>query len=254
MREDIKRALYNLNDIYGEDVFSNPKRLIGGLNDLLKNELALNLLTIAIINMDSYARMKNSQLLDLEVNTLINKMIDKYSIAEENAKVVIECIAELLGYIPPVSISTQVQTQIPIQTPVLTPIPPTLTPTKNTNITMLFWLLFGLFGGHRFYLGKPLTAFIFIAIIFFAIASVIIGMSNPTEIIPAISFVVLSGSLLIYWVADLLKITHGNLSDGKKHKIKKAAIGWRILSYIIASAITAFIIWIGYHFIAHNFL
>jgi len=86
MRNEIRQALQDRTSLSGEN--AEPIQV---------------LLNIAIDGMDAYSRLKNSSSRNMytDVCNLTREMRKKYFIEENAAKMVIECIAELLGYTPP---------------------------------------------------------------------------------------------------------------------------------------------------------
>ncbi|MCL2398977.1 MAG: DUF6273 domain-containing protein [Defluviitaleaceae bacterium] len=99
MRNEIRQALQNHQTLFGENAFANP------LSNTSTEPLQI-LVNIAISEMDAYSRLKNStsRNMSTDVYNLTRELSKKYYIEENAAKVVIECIAELLGYIPPADI------------------------------------------------------------------------------------------------------------------------------------------------------
>ena len=68
MRDVIKQALKDLQNIYGDVVFTNPAQFKNSLGDVLGNRGVMaseakrlrNLLNFAIIDMQSYSRLKTA--------------------------------------------------------------------------------------------------------------------------------------------------------------------------------------------------
>jgi len=98
VRNEIRQVLQNYQNLFGEATPAEPIRI---------------LIDIAIGKMDAYLRLKNSTSRNMatDVYNLTREMRKKYFIEENAAKAAIECIAELLGYIPPID-SKQTQSVI----------------------------------------------------------------------------------------------------------------------------------------------
>ena len=78
MKNEIRQALWNLKNLFGEDVFTAHSKFKAGLSDVLpgsSNELVRNLLNNAIGSMNAYARLKKSpsENMGVDVYNLIKK-------------------------------------------------------------------------------------------------------------------------------------------------------------------------------------
>jgi len=106
MRNEIRQALQDYKVKIGEENFTIPisfsAKLMGGFPGSEKHPIHI-LLNNAIGGMDAYSRIKNSSSRNMhtDVNSLTRELRKRYYIEESAARAVIECIAELLGYIPP---------------------------------------------------------------------------------------------------------------------------------------------------------
>jgi hypothetical protein len=103
MREQIKKALSDITHLVGFDIFSKPQQFRGLLSDIyidLDGDIVKNLLRLAIVEFKAFSRIQKG----LEdnnifiVDNLSSEMSTKYLIDKFAAQVVMECIAELLGY------------------------------------------------------------------------------------------------------------------------------------------------------------
>jgi uncharacterized protein YkwD len=107
MKNTIIQALQDIFNIYGEGAFTNPFQFKNTLGDVFGNrgvasseaKRLRNLLTIAVVDMQAYTRMKEA-LAKNElhiISNLISEMDRIYDVKEESAKIVMGCIALLLG-------------------------------------------------------------------------------------------------------------------------------------------------------------
>jgi uncharacterized protein (TIGR02145 family) len=104
MRATIKQVLQTLRGHFGESIFSNPKQFKAALADVpieTDGKRIRNLLNIAMCEMKAYSRLESS----LSNNTFIvdnlsAELSSDFMIDVSAAKMVIENIAELLGYKP----------------------------------------------------------------------------------------------------------------------------------------------------------
>lgn len=99
MRDEIRQALQDYKSSFGEDVFIHPTKFA----EHSSAEPMRVLISCAISGMNVYSRLKNSTSRNIptDVNNLARELRKKYFIEESAARIAIECIAELLGYIPP---------------------------------------------------------------------------------------------------------------------------------------------------------
>jgi len=112
MKTTIKQALQTLNNHFGESIFSNPKRFKSALADVPIESDAKkirNLLNIAICEMKAYSRLESalSSKNNFVVDNLSAELSSDFSIEKPVAQMIIECVAELLGYVPKSDISIQ---------------------------------------------------------------------------------------------------------------------------------------------------
>lgn len=96
-------ALLKMHDIFGESVFTDPKKFKAGLADVLsgsENEPIRNLLNIAISEMNAYHRLMNASSLDrpFALQSLVHETNRNFLIPTDASQVLFECIAELLAY------------------------------------------------------------------------------------------------------------------------------------------------------------
>ena len=105
MRDEIRQALQNYKNLFGEEIFDNPAAFSSKLPGAPAHPIQI-LIISAIGGMDAYSRLKNSTSRNMytDVTNLSKEMRKKYFIEENAAKIVIESIAELLGYTPPTDI------------------------------------------------------------------------------------------------------------------------------------------------------
>jgi len=109
MRNEIRQALQDYQNIFGKEVFFNSKafsskRLNAFSNDPIDPiEVLIN---NAISGINAYSRLKNSSSRNMttDVCNLTRELRKKYFVEENAAKIVIECIAELLGYTSPTNL------------------------------------------------------------------------------------------------------------------------------------------------------
>jgi len=105
MKTTIKQALQTLNKHFGASIFSNPKQFKAALADVPIESDAKkirNLLNIAICEMKAYSRLESSlsNKNNFVVDNLSEEMLSDFAIDKPTAQMVIESIAELLGYVP----------------------------------------------------------------------------------------------------------------------------------------------------------
>jgi len=106
MRNEIRQILQDYQSLFGEEIFEYPAefnaRRLDAFPDILTKPIQ-NLVNIAIGRMDVYSRLKNStsRNMSTDVYNLARELRKKYFIEENAAKMIIECIAELLGYTAP---------------------------------------------------------------------------------------------------------------------------------------------------------
>jgi len=103
MREQIEKALQTIKNHFGTAIFANPGQFKAALADTpIKSDAdtARNLLRIAVCDIQAYSRLEtalaNNNL--FIVDDLTAEMSSKYMMDKTAVQMVIECIAELLGY------------------------------------------------------------------------------------------------------------------------------------------------------------
>ncbi|MCL2264294.1 MAG: hypothetical protein FWC08_13855, partial [Defluviitaleaceae bacterium] len=111
MRDKIKKALHYIAERHGVALFSEPAKFKATLADTLGNmgvggseaNRLRHLLNTAVGDMQAYSRLKNAFARKeyIAVAHLIAEMDRDYDVKTDSAQIVIECIAELLGYAPP---------------------------------------------------------------------------------------------------------------------------------------------------------
>jgi formylglycine-generating enzyme required for sulfatase activity len=133
VKTTIKHVLQELNGHFGASIFLDPSRFGGACADVLKNESGTkkirNLLKTAMFDIKGYLRLKSSLSSKglFIVDNLVSELMSDFGTEELNAKMVIECIAELLGYTPPPSPPVQSPKQ-PQATIIPSPIKPQTSP------------------------------------------------------------------------------------------------------------------------------
>jgi hypothetical protein len=103
MREQIKKALSDIIDIATIEVMTKPQQFRSILADILietNRELVRNLLRIAVCELNAYTKLKAGfeQKDEFIVNNLATKIAESYMMDPDIAMMVIECVAELVGY------------------------------------------------------------------------------------------------------------------------------------------------------------
>ena len=103
MKETIKQILQRITENFKEEIFSNQKQFQSAIADLPIEFDAVkirNLLRIAICDMQVYSKIKNEPYMSkhLIIHNLIRTFSENYNISESDARVVIESIAEFMGY------------------------------------------------------------------------------------------------------------------------------------------------------------
>jgi len=110
MKDVISKVLKSIIDLCGIDTFTNPqfKSILSDVRIESDEKKIRNLLNIAIVEMKSYSRLKNA--LDngntSAVTILTEEMYNDYGVDKATAKVVIECIADLLHVPKSVDVNT----------------------------------------------------------------------------------------------------------------------------------------------------
>jgi len=105
MRDEIRANLQNYQSLFGADAFLAPaqftKKLLAQYPDTVI-EFAPMMIIVAIGGMDAYSRLVNSTSRNraTDVDNLTREMHKQYHVNRATARVVIESIAELLGYTP----------------------------------------------------------------------------------------------------------------------------------------------------------
>jgi TPR repeat protein len=112
MRENIKKALQAVIDLVGADMLSKPSQFRGVLADIsidCDSGAIKNLLRIAMCELNAYERLQKglSDNCHFVVGNIASEMSRKYMIDTKVTQTVIECIAELLGYTPQISVSDE---------------------------------------------------------------------------------------------------------------------------------------------------
>jgi len=106
MRNEIRQVLQDYQHQYGKEVFEDAEAFAARTADLLagaSTEPINALINGAIGGLNAYTRIKDSSSRNMhtDVHNLTRELRKKYFIEEAAAKATIECIAELLGFIPP---------------------------------------------------------------------------------------------------------------------------------------------------------
>jgi formylglycine-generating enzyme required for sulfatase activity len=125
MKNTIKQVLETLKNTFGDSIFTDPKRFKAAHADVQIESYGKkirNLLNIAMCDVKAYSRLEtaiaNKNL--FVVDNLAMEMSDDYDINRDTARMVIESVAELLGYAPnaqPPSVVKPVQPTIQTATP-----------------------------------------------------------------------------------------------------------------------------------------
>ena len=108
MRNTINQALKTIKEDFGDDnVFLNAKQFRAVLSDVkieTDEKQVRHLLNIAVREMQVYSRLKTELNNNVFiVDNLTAEMSSDYVIDKDTAKIVIECFAELLGYVPAIT-------------------------------------------------------------------------------------------------------------------------------------------------------
>jgi hypothetical protein len=103
----MQRVLQTLKDAFGVDIFSNPKQFNAALADVPIEEDAKkirHLLRMAICDLNAYSKLEKAWASGnpFAPGNLAEEMSRDYAMNIADAQVVIWCIAELIGYAPPV--------------------------------------------------------------------------------------------------------------------------------------------------------
>ena len=103
MREEITKAIKNVSEEFGVEIFSNVKQFISVLSDVsieYNADKIRNLLRIAINDLQAYTRLKSGVAENnlFLVDNLKQEMVSKFMIDKDTAKMIIECIGEFVGY------------------------------------------------------------------------------------------------------------------------------------------------------------
>jgi len=106
VRNEIRQALQDYQHLYSKEIFEDKTLFNAKTSEAVTGVTSRpinGLINTAISEMDAYTRIKNSSSRNMftDVHNLTREIRKKYFIEENAAKAVIECIAELLGYIPP---------------------------------------------------------------------------------------------------------------------------------------------------------
>ena len=106
MKSSIKQVLKKINDRFGASIFTDSKQFKAVLDDVQIDAEAKkirHLLNVAVRDIQSYSRLESSKENDpFIIENLVAEMASDYMIEKDAAKMVIECIAELLGFGPEV--------------------------------------------------------------------------------------------------------------------------------------------------------
>jgi len=113
MRNEIRQALQDYQNFFGEETFEYPAEFSTRRLDVFpgaSTEPIHMLINNAIGAMDAYSRLKNStsRNMSTDVYNLTRELCKNYFVKEDAAKITIECIAELLGYTSPDDIEQDV--------------------------------------------------------------------------------------------------------------------------------------------------
>jgi formylglycine-generating enzyme required for sulfatase activity len=140
MKNTIKQILETLKNTFGDSIFTDPKRFKAALADVRiesDGKKIRNLLNIAICDIRAYSRLEkafaNKNL--FVVDNLVMEMSDDYTIKEDAAKIVIECIAELLGHAPEVESQPIIKPVQPVVKPTVKPAQPVIKPAQSVSQT-----------------------------------------------------------------------------------------------------------------------
>jgi formylglycine-generating enzyme required for sulfatase activity len=141
MKTTITQALQAIKDRFGPSIFNEPKRFKSVLADQMPDgavtnaKLIRNLLNTAICDMKAYSKLESAlpAKSHFVVDILAVEMHSDYLIDKSAAKVVIECIAELLDYVPNANLPTQPK---PLVQPPVAIIRPSTPPPQNQPKTI----------------------------------------------------------------------------------------------------------------------
>jgi len=105
MKDQVRHTLATLKEDFGDEIFTNSARFRGAISDVpiaAYEKRIRHLLKLAICDMRAYNRLETSKAYEtsLAMQNLITEMSVDYDIKKDAAKIVIECIAELLGIVP----------------------------------------------------------------------------------------------------------------------------------------------------------
>jgi hypothetical protein len=107
MKVTIRQALLRLKEDFKNDtIFMNHRQFRAALNDVKiedDEKRVRNLLNVAIRDLQAYTRLKSGLTNNtFIIDTLTAEMSSDHAIDKKTAQIVIECIAELLGYVSPI--------------------------------------------------------------------------------------------------------------------------------------------------------
>jgi formylglycine-generating enzyme required for sulfatase activity len=104
MKATIKQVLQTLNERFGASIFSDPEQFKSALAEVPIEAYAKqvnNLLIRAVCDMQAYSRLKSGLAKGpFFVDKLTTEMSSEHLIDTRASRMVLECIAELLGHIP----------------------------------------------------------------------------------------------------------------------------------------------------------
>ena len=107
MKDEIKETLKILNEDFGVQVFTAPGQFRGAIADVpikKHSKKIRHLLKLAINDVRAYSRLEaglvgSNKKNSFPIEVLIKEMSNDYEIKEEAARIVIEAIAQMLGYV-----------------------------------------------------------------------------------------------------------------------------------------------------------
>jgi hypothetical protein len=152
-REQVSGTLAIIKDHFGKAIFHDHGRFKGTLADVLTESddiLVRNLLRIAVCELRAYERIEKAKSENnlFIVGTLVSEMFSKYGTGIDVAQVIVECIADLVGYqYHKTQVTNKTSQKVPINKSNPTPIS---TSTGNKARSDVIGSL-GPAGGHIFY-------------------------------------------------------------------------------------------------------
>ena len=105
MRNTIRQALQKLKEDFNDDkIFTNPKQFRAALSDVqigTDEKKIRHVLNVAIRDMQAYSRLASElESNPFAIDNLVVEMSTDYMVSKDVAQMTIECVAELLGYVP----------------------------------------------------------------------------------------------------------------------------------------------------------